>query len=491
MKKSSSSTSTTRLFARLNWLAATVFMISCLLLLQFQWRNSRLNAHQPLLFRLSNEPRVMLYFFICFASVTWLVGFFSLGFVQFELGSSISPRSKTEATSLTKKEHKKPLPSTANITPAVPKAKLDVAILGGTGLVGRALAVRLANHPTLRLGFLIGSPDTAGKPIKQVWERKEAILQKQYGSFWEALPFPDYLEGANVASFEEIFDKVDPNKTVIISCVAPALGWMEDRLIASKFDVFSISPHARTRPGVPLVVPEVNGITELKELQKNVKGDVGRLIKSPNCVSCGVCLVLDAVRTAYGGLKEVSITTFQSLSGRGDALYDRDLVTGNILPLGRTEEDTNRKIREEVIRVLGEPDLPISVTAQRVFTQRGHFVDVRVKTLLPVPSETHAALALERYSPFAGTPFGSLPDAPSQGPIRVSLEPKWPRPVQCVALGMREDHGMTVHVGQLSTDDRVFDLTFSFVVDNVARGAYGAALLTAEVFSALEEAGGK
>jgi aspartate-semialdehyde dehydrogenase len=104
-----------------------------------------------------------------------------------------------------------------------------------------------------------------------------------------------------------------------------------------------------------------------------------------------------------------------------------------------------------------------------------------------VPSDNHAALSLERYAPFSNSEFSELPDCPTSGPIRVSLEPKWPRPVQAVKLGLEGDEGMTVHVGQISTDDRVFDLTFSFVVDNVARGAFGAALLTAEVYNQIEE----
>ena len=462
-------------FSWLNWMAASVFTLSSVLLLQFDWRRPSLPNSQPLFMRLSSEPRVMMYFLICFASVTWLIGFFTLGFVHIDLGTPYKLKSTTDLAPRIKKEQE-------SITCKPEKKR--VAILGGTGLVGRALAIRLQNHPSMELGFLIGSPETAGKPIRDVWQKKEAILRKQYGEFWKPMIMPEALGDILVSSFDDIFTKASTSEIVIISCVAPALGWMEDQLIAKNYDVFSISPHARNRQGVPLVVPEVNGLQQMTSL---VKYPNGRLIKSPNCVSCGICLVLDALRKTYGGLHEVSITTFQSLSGRGDALYDPQLVVGNVLPLGKTEEDTNRKIRDEVSRVLDEPDLRISVTAQRVFTQRGHFVDVRVKTHIPVPSETHAALALERYAPFANTEFADLPDSPSRGPIRVSLETKWPRPVQCVELGLQEDEGMTVHVGQLSTDDRVFDLTFSFVVDNVARGAFGAALLTAEVFEKMCE----
>jgi aspartate-semialdehyde dehydrogenase len=471
-------------FAWVNWAVACVFMLSGALLFQFEWRTPTLPPAQPLVVRFSSDPRVMLYFLICFAAVAWLLGFFAVGITRGEMAKEANEKKSQRKQKMSIDRNGE---STVASRQNGEVQKKKVAILGGTGLVGRALALRLENHPTLCLGFLVGSPDTAGKRLKEVWERKESALRKQYGEFWETMQIPEKWNVLKVSSFDDIFSQSMPAEVLVISCVAPSLGWMEDKLIESGFNVFSISPHARTRPGVPLVVPEVNGISELQSLLKSDRSK-GRLIKSPNCVSCGVCLVLDALSKSYGGLSEISITTFQSLSGRGDALYDKNLVTGNVLPLGRTEEDTNRKIREEVIRVLNEPDLRISVTAQRIPTQRGHFVDVRVKTRNPVPSEEHAAKSLESYAPFAGTAFESLPDAPKRGgPIRVSMEPKWPRPVQAVKLGMKEDDGMAVHVGQLCTDDRVFDLCLSFVVDNIARGAYGAALLTSQVYEQLSE----
>jgi aspartate-semialdehyde dehydrogenase len=155
-------------------------------------------------------------------------------------------------------------------------------------------------------------------------------------------------------------------------------------------------------------------------------------------------------------------------------------VVGNVLPLGNTEEDTNNKIRDEVCLVLDEPELKISVTAQRVFVKQGHYVDLRIKFKGTGPvSPQDVQHKLEAYAPLKDWE-GSLPDAPKQ-PIRVSLDKKWPRPVQATAQGKREDGGMSVHVGHISTTDRVFDVTLSLVVDNVARGAFGAALLTAQV----------
>lgn len=93
------------------------------------------------------------------------------------------------------------------------KRRKQVAILGGTGLVGRALAIRLNDHPTFRLGYLVGSPDTAGKPLRDVWERKEAILRKQYGEFWVPMLMPESLKDTVVASFEDIFAKSSPDRS--------------------------------------------------------------------------------------------------------------------------------------------------------------------------------------------------------------------------------------------------------------------------------------
>jgi aspartate-semialdehyde dehydrogenase len=211
-------------------------------------------------------------------------------------------------------------------------------------------------------------------------------------------------------------------------------------------------------------------------------GGKGRLFKSPNCVSCGLSLVLKAVQLRYG-IDQVSVTTFQTLSGRGDLKYDLNLVKGNVYPLRGTIEDTDAYILREVKSIVGG-DFKISVTAQRVFAQRGHFVDVRVKTKRPVGDVEEAIDAFEQFHPFRATPFEGLPSVPNR-PIRVVRDSGFPRPVQTVESEQNEA-GMSVFVGQVNTNDEVFDLTFSFVVDNIARGAYGAALINAECYFRLE-----
>ena len=75
--------------------------------------------------------------------------------------------------------------------------------------------------------------------------------------------------------------------------------------------------------GVPLIVPEANGDNLLHAIAKAAsegEDSTVPLVKSPNCVTCGSSVVLKAVDDAYG-LVGVSMTTFQALSGRGDAKH--------------------------------------------------------------------------------------------------------------------------------------------------------------------------
>ena len=68
-----------------------------------------------------------------------------------------------------------------------------------------------------------------------------------------------------------------------------------------------------------------------------------------------------------------------------------------------------------------------------------------------------------------------MPSLPAQ-PLKVIKEVGAPRP----ASHNHEFGGMQVAVGNIKLEDGMWDLCFSLVVNNVIRGAYGAALLMAE-----------
>ena len=122
--------------------------------------------------------------------------------------------------------------------------RLPVAIIGGTGYVGRLLARRLLSHPTMCLGFIVGSKRSEGQLYQDVWEEKEAALMKNYGSqLWSAMPFPPQLEGVKVASLEAVLES---DCKIAISCVAPDVGYIEDILTNGGVKVYSISPYKRS-----------------------------------------------------------------------------------------------------------------------------------------------------------------------------------------------------------------------------------------------------
>ena len=129
----------------------------------------------------------------------------------------------------------------------------------------------------------------------------------------------EYIAGIVVSDFDDLLRwlKKEENKQrkyLIVSLIAPAMGWMEDVLVEQGYNCFSISPHARNVPGIPLIVPEVNGLEVISSLNRT-NSEKGVLFKSPNCVSVGLCIVLKALQDNFG-LVEASVTTFQSLTGR-------------------------------------------------------------------------------------------------------------------------------------------------------------------------------
>jgi aspartate-semialdehyde dehydrogenase len=351
--------------------------------------------------------------------------------------------------------------------PAPAAARTDdrprkAAVLGATGMVGRRLVALLLQHPRFQLHMVVGSDASVGDAYADVWERKERQLSEHYGSFWQTCPAPAGLDGLRVSSIDDLLD--DTDCPIVFSSVPDRAGELEDRLLANGRVVFSNSPHRRFDEGVPLVVPEVNG--------QAMAG--ARLVKNPNCVTSGLLLVLAPLHERYS-LREVVVTTYQSLSGRGDAKYARDLVLANIYPLHGSAERTERYVHAEVKKILGE-SFPLSITCNRTCVQEGHFVEVRLKTRTPIEDAAAAASVLQRFNPLGAL---GLPSSPPT-PIVLLRDADRPRPRQDA------DHhgGMAIAVGNLTTDDEVFDLRLTYVVNNLVRGAAGGALLNAELWAA-------
>jgi aspartate-semialdehyde dehydrogenase len=133
----------------------------------------------------------------------------------------------------------------------------------------------------------------------------------------------------------------------------------------------------RMEPGVPLVVPEVNGARA---------GEHRGVVAVPNCSTIQLVLALKPLHDA-AGLSRVRLATYQSVSGAGKQAMDRlrgEAVEEHDLrgdwPFDGEEFEEEAKIREETRKIFELPDLPVQATCVRVPVLVGHLQAVWVET---------------------------------------------------------------------------------------------------------------
>ena len=210
----------------------------------------------------------------------------------------------------------------------------------------------------------------------------------------------------------------------------------------------------RLEPGVPLVVPEVNGI-RVSEHQG--------IVANPNCCTIPLTCALKPLHDA-AGLARVRVATYQSVSGEGAEAMDRLRVQAqeeNDLRMDwdfdGVEFDEEEKLREETRKILELPVLPVSATCVRVPVLVGHAEAIWI--------ETHEPLSAEQATSILG-------EAPG-----IRLE-QFPTPG--IAAG-----GDDVLVGRIRKDPTTENGLALFVVgDNLRKGAALNAIQIAELLLA-------
>ena len=125
----------------------------------------------------------------------------------------------------------------------------------------------------------------------------------------------------------------------------------------------------RLEPGIPLVVPEVNG--------ERVADHEG-ILANPNCCTIPLACVLKPLHDA-AGLRSVRVSTYQSVSGAGARGWSSCATSRRRSTTSRMdwtwdgdETDEESKIRAEAQKILELPELPISATTVRVPVLVGH-----------------------------------------------------------------------------------------------------------------------
>lgn len=140
----------------------------------------------------------------------------------------------------------------------------------------------------------------------------------------------------------------------------------------------------RLTPGIPLVVPEVNGARALEH---------DGVVANPNCCAIPLAMTLAPLHEA-AGLRSVRVATYQSVSGAGTGAVEelRGEAPGEHRlqmdwDFDGVEYDEEVKLREETRKILELPDLPVSASCVRVPVVVGHAEAVWVETESPLAPE--------------------------------------------------------------------------------------------------------
>jgi aspartate-semialdehyde dehydrogenase len=323
------------------------------------------------------------------------------------------------------------------------KDKLNVAVVGATGMVGETMLEILAerNFPVGKL-YALASERSLGKSV-------------QFGS-------------KSIAC--EVLDDHDFGDTdiALFSAGGSISAEHAPRAAAAGCVVVDNTSHFRREEDIPLVVPEVNPEALATYAARNI-------IANPNCSTIQMVVALKPIYDAVG-IERINVATYQAVSGAGRSaveLLARQTVTllngkpvelvdeqkqiaFNAIPHIDVFED-NGYTREEMKmvwetrRILGDPAIQVNPTAVRIPTFVGHSEAIHIETREKVSAEKVREL-------LADAPGVEILDVPQTGGYPTAVT---------------EASGSDpVYVGRIREDishDR--GISMWVVADNVRKGA--------------------
>lgn len=338
--------------------------------------------------------------------------------------------------------------------------KIEVGILGGTGMVGQHFVKFLQNHPWFDLTWLGASDRSAGKKYRDAAQ-------------W-------HLGGETPSSVADIVvEECKPGNApqlVFSATDAGVATEIEQAFAKAGHVVVSNSRNHRMELDVPLLVPEINpSHLQLIPIQHAARGWKGTIATNPNCSTVVLSMGLAPLKPF--GITRIVVTTMQAISGAGYPGVPSMDILGNVIPFIGGEEE---KMEQETQKILGDfdgrriVDLPARMSAHcnRVPVVDGHTVTISVE-LSSKPAEADLLSAFHAYTSVPQA--RQLPSAPPR-PIIYMSQPNRPQPRKDV----EREGGMAVFVGRLRPCP-VFDYKFVAMGHNTVRGAAGAAVLNAEL----------
>jgi aspartate-semialdehyde dehydrogenase len=339
------------------------------------------------------------------------------------------------------------------------QTRIEVGILGATGMVGQHFIRFLQGHPWFDLKWLGASDRSAGKKYADAMT-------------WHLGVVPETV--ADIA-----VDECKPGNAprLLFSAMDASVATEIERAFAQAGHiVVSNSRNHRMESDVPLLVPEINpDHLRLVPGQQRARGWKGQIVTNPNCSTIVLTMALGPLKQF--GIAKIVATTLQAISGAGyPGVASMDIV-GNVVPFIGNEEE---KMQQETQKILGEfrgdhiEPLAAKVSAHcnRVAVVDGHTVTVSVE-FSAKPTEADVLHAIQS---FRGVPQQrQLPSAPPN-PVIYMHEANRPQPRK----DAERERGMAAFVGRLRACP-VLDYKFVALAHNTIRGAAGAAVLNAEL----------
>src|SRR5205085_5793676 len=245
--------------------------------------------------------------------------------------------------------------------------RIEVGILGATGMVGQQFMKFLQNHPWFEITWLGASDRSAGKTYHEA-------------TSWR-------LDGVMPASVENMMvEDCKPGnapRLVFSAMDASVATEIEQAFAQAGHVIVSNSRNHRMEPDVPLLIPEVNpDHLKIIPLQQRRRGWKGQIATNPNCSTIVMALALAPLKRF--GITRVMATTMQAISGAGYPGVASMDINANVIPYIGGEEE---KMQQETQKILGEftgaaiepLEAKVSASCNRLPVVDGHTISVSIE----------------------------------------------------------------------------------------------------------------
>ena len=245
---------------------------------------------------------------------------------------------------------------------------MKLAIIGCTGLVGNEVLSVLSEFAV---------------PIK------ELILVASKKNIGKKVEFK--TEKITIVSIRQAIDRA-PDLAIFCAGSEVSKKWAQ-KFVESGTIVIDNSSFFRMEENIPLIVPEING---------DILKKANKIIANPNCSTIQMVVALNNIYNQFG-LKRLVISTYQSVSGTGQAavkqMMDERLGLkaqrvypyqidqncfphgGDFLENGYTTEEM--KLIYETRKIFNDSSIKITATVVRIPVVGGHSESINVETHKP------------------------------------------------------------------------------------------------------------